>query len=376
MLTPKQLERIPVRLVELVSQIETEMLVAIARRISKFRTVTGSIEYGIQKAQQFNLLYDDLVKIVSKHSGLQMKVISDMFEKAGLKSIEYDEKIYRKAFEAGLANSYPLTLKDSPLIQRVLQAGIQNAKSISNLTNTKAMNGALMAFNNAMDKAYLSVSSGATDFNTAYRIALKDLAVRGIRITEYNKKGGGTYSYSVEAATRRNILTTLNQTTQKMTEASIRQMQCKLVETSSHAGARPSHAEWQGQVFYFDEPVKGYRSFKEVCRYGEADGIGGVNCRHSFFPYYEGISTPSFDKDPAEELGIDNNELYKLEQKQRSYERIIRQTKKEIEVYKAGGDKELEKQARAKLEETRAKLRKFIKENTALVRDYSREAIQ
>jgi len=35
-----------------------------------------------------------------------------------------------------------------------------------------------------------------------------------------------------------------------------------------------------------------YPNFIESCRLGDVQGILGANCRHSFSPFYPGISAP------------------------------------------------------------------------------------
>jgi len=116
-------------------------------------------------------------------------------------------------------------------------------------------------------------------------------------------------------------------------------MGCELVETTSHAGARPTHAEWQGKVFCIKGHHKSYGDFYRETGYGEGDGLCGWNCYHSFFPYFEGLSLKTFVRDPSMEyLGKENDQMYEEQQKQRYYERQIRAAKKECSVYSAAFD--------------------------------------
>ena len=61
-----------------------------------------------------------------------------------------------------------------------------------------------------------------------------------------------------------------------------------LVEVTAHAGARPSHQEWQGQIYCRKGSHPKYKNFEEATGYGTGDGLCGWNCNHSFFPYVEG----------------------------------------------------------------------------------------
>lgn len=55
----------------------------------------------------------------------------------------------------------------------------------------------------------------------------------------------------------------------------------------------------------------------------------GWNCRHDFFPFFEGISKPSAEKFDSEE----KRKEHENSQKQRAYERKIRATKRKFIAY-------------------------------------------
>lgn len=72
---------------------------------------------------------------------------------------------------------------------------------------------------------------------------------------------------------------------------------CDLVEVTAHSGARPEHAEWQGKVYSRSGKSSKYPSLVEATGYGTGPGLGGWNCRHSMFPYYEGMSRVYIDEE-------------------------------------------------------------------------------
>jgi hypothetical protein len=121
-------------------------------------------------------------------------------------------------------------------------------------------------------------------------------------------------------------------------------MECDLVQVSAHAGARPSHAAFQGKIFSRSGKSKKYPDFVESTHYGEGDGLGGYNCRHSYFPYFEGISENAYDRETRNEYAkrkvTYNNEkisMYEASQKQRELERTIRMWKRQSESLKVAG---------------------------------------
>lgn len=375
MLTPNYLQNIPNAILDIMHEVELDMLASLGKRMSKFGKISGSMEWQILKAQQLGILRDDLTKNIAKYSNKTLMEVQRAFNDAGITAVKYLDELKSMAVQQGLEKVGKYGLTNSMV--NILQAGADRAKNIQNLTNTKCVQNALKTFTNAMDKAYLSVSTGILDVTSATRQAMNEIANQGISIVEYTSSGK-MIKYSIEGATRRNIITSVNQTTMRVQKEYYDTMECGLVETSSHAGARPEHAIWQGRVFYWGKPVKGYDNFETACGYGEVDGIGGINCYHSFFPFYEGLSQKSFSEDPSKDLGIDNDKQYEMQQKQRILERQVRQAKKELAVYKdAGSGFENEIQAcKDKISQAQYNVRSFVESNNKyLSRDYSREAV-
>ena len=132
-------------------------------------------------------------------------------------------------------------------------------------------------------------------------------------------------------------------------------------------GARPDHAEWQGQVFYYKEPVEGYESFEEITRYGHGDGLMGWNCRHSFSPFFKGISKRAFSDEDLKELkehkvkynGKEYTD-YEASQLQRRMERNIRATKREMIAYDTAKMENEYTAAAVKLKKQEGKLNDFL----------------
>lgn len=192
-------------------------------------------------------------------------------------TIEMAKEIYRKAgYET-------VSLSENRQLQKIIAAGLEKTNGLfENLTKTTA-NTASRQFENALDRAYMQVVSGAFDYNTAVRTAIKNLAQKGIASITYP---GGHTDY-LDVAVRRAVLTGVSQTTGKMQEQMADDVGCDLVETTAHNGARPDHAQWQGKVFSRSGTSKKYPDFKSSTGYGTGAGLKGWNCRHDFFPYFE-----------------------------------------------------------------------------------------
>lgn len=372
MLSPKYLESLPVGLVSIYADLESWIIADIARRIAGADYVmTPSAEWQIKKAQEMRLSYDEVVKKVARQTGKTQKEIRKIFEEAGIKALENDSKIY------ALAGKDPTAFMNSLALNRTFIAGIEQTNGLmKNFTKTLAAQSNKL-LGDLLDQAYFEVQSGAWSYQTAVKKAIRQLARQGVQTVKY----GSGHTDQIDVAVRRAVITGVNQTAGKLQWELADEMECDLVETSAHFGARPSHQEWQGQIFSRSGKHPKYPDFKSSTGYGTGEGLAGYNCRHSFFPYYEGISKPIEVEFDAKE----SNEYYEKNQQQRAYERKIRKQKRQVEALKGAlnGCKddtlrvELEnekKRSQAKLRETQGKLKAFCEEND-LARRRERESI-
>lgn len=351
MLKPAYLAGVSADVVDTFSAVEHELASEMAERMMRMGRISSTTQWQIERATEFGLFQGDVTAIMSKATKTSKRQINKLMAEAGMDSLAYDDKIYRKA---GLA---PAALKSSPALQAVLLQGCDSTfQLLGNFTKTTA-NAAQVAFTSLLDRSYIQIMSGAYSPTRAIQLAVRDLSSQGI--TKIAFPSGG-YD-SVEAAVRRCVTTGINQSISKLQLARAEEMGCELVETSSHAGARPSHAVWQGQVFSLSKKSREYKYFYDETGYGTGDGLCGWNCYHSFFPYFEGLSTRSFSEDPAADAGRDNDREYEEQQKQRYYERMVREAKRECTVLdaasKAAKSEEEEMLYKADFQRASAKLK-------------------
>ena len=101
----------------------------------------------------------------------------------------------------------------------------------------------------------------------------------------------------LDVAIRRSVLTGLNQTAANLTELYAEDMDAEYYETTAHAGARPSHAEWQGRVLRFTDRLLIIRILRILQGTEPGAGLCGWNCRHSFYPYWLGYPVRHIQKE-------------------------------------------------------------------------------
>lgn len=324
MLTPEQLAHCADDIINLYSQLEEEIVRDIARRIAKTGIMTDTGIWQAQHMQELGTLHSDVLSSVAKYCDRTESELKKLFEDAGVTATEYDNEIYR---QNGLN---PKSLKVSNVQMQLLEAGFKKTQgNLSNLTLTTAVS-SQTSFINACSLAELKASSGAFTPQQAIADAIRQVAQDGAFVIYPSG-----HRDRLDVAVRRNVMTGIGQTTGQICLANAQELGCDLMEITAHAGARPSHAAWQGQIVSLSGQ-RGYLSLSDI-GYGTGDGFKGWNCRHDWYPYFEGSSRMYSAKD-LEELNAKNIEypdgsmhtLYEAEQQQRAFERKIRATKRTL----------------------------------------------
>lgn len=167
--------------------------------------------------------------------------------------------------------------------------------------------------------------------------AVRRLGERGISCSTYTDRNGRLYRVPVDVGVRRMIETKAMQMMSDQTLEVAAATGQDLVEVSSHIGARPSHAEWQGRVYSLSGKSPKYPKFEDACNVGDmVRGIFGWNCRHHIAIYVEGTQR-RWQRDPAKDAGVSNEEAYAARSQQRRYENQIRKLKRAGRALKSQG---------------------------------------
>lgn len=362
MLPPDYLDDLPDRVAEQYAALEERILQDMARRISKTGKMTDTAEWQYRRLEELEQERRFIQQELGKLTGKTQRQLAQLFQEAGIEALKYDDSIYRAA---GLS---PSLVQDNPYLAQLINAGLSKTEgTFRNLTSTTA-EAALYQFEAALDTAYMDITSGAFTYQEAVRGAIKTLAREGLDAVRYSSG----HTDKMDVAIRRAVLTGINQTCAKLSEARADEMGCDLVETTAHPGARPSHAVWQGKVFSRSGNSRTYPSFS-LTGYGTGAGLCGWNCRHSFYPYFEGLSKTAYSHNKLSEYKtakVTYNgkamSLYDATQQQRYIERMIRRWKREYKAMDAAGLDTTE--ASARLAKWRRTEKDFVRQ-TGLQRD-------
>lgn len=364
MLTPDYLLHCTDSLTELLDAYDNAVVSDIARRIVKTGYVTETAKHQLRQAQQMGLLYDDIIREIAQRTNATDSMVRTLFEDAGVETVETDNRLYTAA---GLQ---PTDLRASPAMLQMLQAGYENTLgTMHNLTLTTA-NTAQQAYISACDLAMLQVQSGAMSYQQAIRAAIQSAASDGTRVLYPSGR-----TDRIEVAVRRAVLTGVAKTCRTIGEYNAASCGCDLMELSAHAGARPSHARWQGQLVSLSGK-RGYLS-KDDIGYGSGDGFGGYNCRHDWYPFFPGISQRNYSPEKLTQLetmtvNYNGQEIpyYDATQEQRRLERRVRDCKLRLSATDAARQETKDPKLRAQLDEDFAKQSKALREARDKLADF------
>ena len=359
MLSPRYLDGLSDELIEIYSQLESEILQDMARRIARMGKITDATKWQAQILAESGALRKNIPRILAKYDKTIAQQVANTIIEALEKNTINDNRIFKAA--TGRTVSAPNAQAMLSIIQRC-------HSDLSRLTLTTAAT-SQAEFVKEANRVYINVQSGAFDYDTSMKDAADELAKRGITTVQY--ENGRPVTRSIESAVRMNILTSINQTAANQTLNNAEELGVEKFEVTAHIGARPEHEAWQGKIYTKQE-------LYTVCELGSVTGLCGINCRHSFYPYFEGMAEHytenELDEMASEKVNFNGQTMtrYEGEEKLRGIERNIRHYKRQALTQKAAGVNN--DRAREKIAQWQATARDFTKQ-TGIARDPAREYV-
>lgn len=359
MLSPRYLDGLSDEIIEIYSQLENDILQDMARRIARVGKITDMTKWQAQMLAEAGGLKNNIGRILAKYDKAIIKQVKGTFSKALETNAKNDNRIFKEATGRTVS---------APNAQQMLSTIQKCHSDLSRLTLTTAAT-TQTQFVREANRVYMNVQSGAFDYDTAMKDAADALAKRGITTVQY--ENGRPVTRSIESAVRMNILTSINQTAANQTLSNAEELGVEKFEVTAHIGSRPEHEAWQGKIYTKSQ-------LETVCGLGDVTGLCGINCRHSFYPYFKGMekhySQDDLDEMANEKVTYNGEKLtrYEGEQKLRGIERNIRAYKRQALTQEAAGVDDT--RARRKIGEWQAKARDFTKQ-TGIARDSAREYI-
>ena len=373
---PATLDALPEELAELYRGLEDTLLMEICSKLKAADELNEVTVQDIKALRAHGIDLKEIEKAIRKTTGISEQKLKKLLD---------DVVARNQAYYTELITLADVTQPDVLLsIEDTWAIYEQTKQTMRNITRTMGFlvdNGRTMlppakAYQWCCDSALMQVQSGAISYNQAISSAVKQLADSGLKTVDYESG----HRDQVDVAARRAVMTGVNALNQKYAEQSADYLETDLVEVSAHIGARntgnglENHESWQGGVYRWAEKPgdsKGeYKDFVATTGYGQGAGLGGWNCRHTFYPFVEGVSEPAYSQADLDAMKGENRKFvfdgkeydgYTSTQMQRSIERQIRKQKRLRDAYKAAGLKDDETAANIKLRRLNAKYKEFSK---------------
>lgn len=358
MLTPEQIDALSELSQQAVEPVIEFLLDDIARRIAEAGQFTSTASYQIWRAQTLGLSRKDIEKELQK----RLNVSQEELEKLLMQSAEvgYSFDLNRLGVEG-----VPFAKNES--LQQIVSAAKKLAdENFYNVTQTlgfvnpfgKAVS-VKDAYVSCCDFVFYQVSTGAADYNTAIRQAIKNLSDKGVRSVDY--KSGR--HYSLEAAVRQSFMGGLGLMQEQISQMNHDKLGADGWEISAHAASAPDHEPIQGRQ-YSDKDYNELNNSLER-------RIGTLNCGHAAFPIILGVSQPQYTPEQLEQFKKDNEKgvtyngkhytSYEATQKQRAIERAIRRQKRRVLAAEASGDKDALLTSQVRLRSLNEEYRRYSK---------------
>lgn len=379
-MTREQYDELSAPLVRVLLDMEDDILREIAAQLSRDGDISDTSKWRIRQLARAGRFDKRAAAIIAGYSEVEGGQAMDAVLTAAETEIGYLDNAVQAANAAGLSEYF----SDIPAEESALGAAKafqRQAASDLNLVNTVMGYKAKSAYVNAVNAIYRDTAegrqsaldimgkgaakavSGQMSLQEATRKTIRELAQKGIPAF-VDKRGR---EWSPEAYVMMDMRSTLGNTARAAQDARCDQYGINLIEVSSHMGARPLCAAYQGRIFSRDGSKgvttdgaggKIYYTPLSETSYGQPAGLFGINCGHVQYPFVPGINFQRYFPYPKEE----NDRRYMQFQQQRAMERGIRAAKRECMMLQETGDTEGLRKASLRLRNQREKYRAYCKE--------------
>lgn len=355
----QKLDKVLERFYNRYNKYNTKVLQTLGNVVKQFDGISPSEAHIL--AQELKLGFDvnELLLELSKISGKSIKDIEVLFDKVAKENVEFSE-VYYKA-----KNKEYVKYEDNIQLKNMVESIKKQTDGLfTNLANSQNIGFSLKdsqgnvtykplanVYNDLIDEAVYNVSTGVTDYQSAMRNTIRQLADSGIKVHEEKIAYKSGYNRRIDSSVRQNVLVGLRQVNIGIQEEIGKDFGADGVELSAHYPCAEDHLEIQGKQ-YSNE------NFEKLNN--ELDRpIGTYNCRHFVFSIILGVNEPSYtDKqlkemkdESLEKISYEGKEYTKYEatQIQRKLETAIRQQKDRQIIAQASGDKEEVSKAQSRI---------------------------
>ena len=349
------------------SDLEMRIMEDIVLRIKKTGEITRTADWQINRLRILGNSSEDIEKMLKEALDASYPQMFELYDKV----IDWEYVRNKDVYEQ--INAEYIPYEENGQLQQITNALIQQTDAdLQNITQSlgfyldygngrRVLTPLAEVYQKYLDAACLDIVSGAFDYNSVLRRVVTQLTNSGLRQIDYVSG----HANRVEVAARRAVMTGITQLTGHISDMNAEKLGTEYFEIAWHAGARPTHAVWQGRVWSKEQLVT-------VCGLGTVTGLEGANCYHERYPFIPGISERNWTDEWLEKKDREENTpkeyrgkeytVYEAKQRQRQMETAMRAQREKVQLLRSGGaDKEEIIVARAKYQGQLNEYAKFSK---------------
>ena len=322
--------------------LEERIMQDIVRRIMKAGEITSTADWQINRLRILGYCSEDIEQEIKKTLNASYPEMFELYDKVINWECVRNKGIYEQI------NAEYIPFEENGQLKQITEAIIdQSFDDLENVTNSlgfyldygngqKVLTPLSQVYTKYLDAACYDIVTGAFDYNSVLRRVVTQLTNSGLRQIDYSSGRANR----VDVAARRAVMTAVSQITGKISEYNAQKLGTEYFEVEWHAGARPTHAVWQGRVWSKEQ-------LYSVCGLGTVTGLLGANCYHTYHLFFPGLSERNWTDDWLEEQNRKENEpreflgkeytLYEAKQRQRQMETAMRAQREKVKLLQAGG---------------------------------------
>lgn len=343
MFTPTEIEALPSAMEQLYRSLQLNIMSDLTERLkANGEEITSAADWQINRLYELGVSKDEIDSLIQSTLDVSDDEIDRIYDEVVKSGYARNEELY-----TGKGKEY-IPYAENKQLQQLVKAVKNQTKSeyrnitgslgfaVRNADNTLSFTPLADFYQRTLDNGLMQISSGAVDYNTVLKKAVKAMTDSGLRTVDY----ASGWSNRVDVAARRALMTGFNQVVAKVNEDNAEQLGTEYFEISYHRGARPTHQVWQGRVYSKKE-------LETVCGLGTVTGLCGANCYHSYSPFIKGVDKPTYSDEELDRMNEEENTqkeyngktytAYEAQQRQRRLETAMRADRQKIELLTQGG---------------------------------------
>lgn len=330
------------KIVSRYQDLEERIMQDIVRRVVKAGEITSTADWQINRLRILGYSSEDIEKEIKKALNASYPEMFELYDKVINWEYVRNKDIYEQI------NAEYIPFEENGQLKQITESIIdQSFGDLENVTNSlgfyldygngqKVLTPLSQVYTKYLDAACYDIVTGAFNYNSVLRRVVTQLTNSGLRQIDYSSGRANR----VDVAARRAVMTAVSQITGKISEYNAQKLGTEYFEVEWHAGARPTHAVWQGRIWSKEQ-------LYSVCGLGTVTGLLGANCYHTYYPFFPGISQRNWtdewldakNEEEAEPKTFDGKEytLYEAKQRQRQMETAMRAQREKVKLLQAGG---------------------------------------